>query len=200
MHLLARLSRKPERLVISVTHSLRHLSLCDSVLVLFGGRVAYHGLPEHMYHYFGVEKHEDLFSILGSRPAKGWHTSWQKHRPTAGRARLLAASAAPPPETSRGRPRSTPSQLPSCTRPALLTQWWILTAAPLAPFLRDRGQLGLHLALLFGFPFLVVIFALDGLPQMKSLAAPVGSNVLQQVVSELRSKPSASTPAASSPG
>ena len=45
VHLLQSLSRKPERLVISVTHSLRHLSLCDSVLVLFGGRVAYHGLP-----------------------------------------------------------------------------------------------------------------------------------------------------------
>src|SRR3954464_11116234 len=36
-HLLHSLSRGGDRLVLSVTHSLRHLSLCDSVLVLYQG-------------------------------------------------------------------------------------------------------------------------------------------------------------------
>jgi hypothetical protein len=48
-------------------------------------------------------------------------------------------------------------------------------------FLRDRGQLVLQLALLIGFPCLVVIFALDGLPQLKSLAELPGGNFLQQL-------------------
>ena len=37
-------------------------------------------------------------------------------------------------------------------------------------FFRDRGQLILQVALLFGFPCLVVIFAMDGLPDVKGLA------------------------------
>ncbi|EIQ00253.1 ABC-2 type transporter [Opitutaceae bacterium TAV1] len=36
--------------------------------------------------------------------------------------------------------------------------------------MRDRGYLALTLAITFGFPCLVVIFALGGLPQMKSLS------------------------------
>ena len=172
VHLLARLSRTPERLVVSVTHSLRHLALCDGVLVLYGGRIAYHGLPEHLYHYFGAEKHEDLFTILGSRPAEKWHTSWQKHRET-----YYAQAGIP--ETAEAAPLAEHPPTPGA-----LTQWWILLRRRWLLFVRDRAQLGLHLALLFGFPLLVVVFALNGLPQLKSLAAPVGSNVLQQMLSD----------------
>jgi hypothetical protein len=59
----------------------------------------------------------------------------------------------------------------------LLKRRWLLLT-------RDRGQLALHLALLLGFPCLVVIFALEGLPQVVSLSAPTGANILQQAQSE----------------
>ncbi len=49
-------------------------------------------------------------------------------------------------------------------------------------FLRDRSGLWLQLALLFGFPCLVVIFALDGLPQMRNLSMSSQTNVVEQVM------------------
>ncbi len=46
--LLHGLSRSDGRVVLSVTHSLRHLSYYDSVLVLYKGVVAYQGPPEFL--------------------------------------------------------------------------------------------------------------------------------------------------------
>ena len=44
------------------------------------------------------------------------------------------------------------------------------------------GQMLLQLALLFGFPCLVVIFAWDGLPQIKNFTSAPAQNALQQVL------------------
>ncbi len=178
-HLLYRLSRHPNRLVVSVTHSLRHLSLCDTVLVLYQGRVAYHGTPATMYHYFGVERHEDLFPLLTERPGEDWHSSWLKHREAYyEQAGLLAPS--PAPDTDE-EPTSTPTPPRS---PTLLTQLTTLLHRRYLLLLRDRGQLALHLALLLGFPCLVVVFALGGLPAVASLSTPAGANLLEQAQSE----------------
>lgn len=78
VHLLHSLSTR-ERLVLSVTHSLRHLELYDSVLVLFQGVVAYHGLPKHMAHYFRVDDLESLYSRLEDRSPGEWAKSWKKY-------------------------------------------------------------------------------------------------------------------------
>src|SRR5207248_9752458 len=40
------------RTVLSVTHSLRHLDLHDSVAVLYEGHLVYHGPPQLLLHYF----------------------------------------------------------------------------------------------------------------------------------------------------
>jgi ABC-type multidrug transport system ATPase subunit len=187
-HLLHRLSRQAQRLVVSVTHSLRHLSLCDSVLVLYQGRVAYHGPPETMYHYFGVERHEDLFPLLTTRQPEQWHSSWQKHRAAYYEQAGWPESPAPPVEaapaeaTSESEPEAK-APAPART-PWALTQFFVLLKRRWLLLVRDRGQLILHLALLLGFPCLVVIFALEGLPQVVSLSAPAGANVLQQAQSE----------------
>ena len=53
--LLHQLSRQDRRTVISVTHSLAHLELYDSILVLHEGCVAYHGPPDMLTHYFTVD-------------------------------------------------------------------------------------------------------------------------------------------------
>lgn len=203
-HLLHRLSRQAQRLVVSVTHSLRHLALCDSVLVLYQGRVAYHGPPETMFHYFGVERHEDLFPLLTTRAPEKWHASWQKHRaayyeqagwpespaPRADPAADLEPGAPEPgtnlePETSSKPETPTSASAPPPARtPWAVTQFFVLLKRRWLLLVRDRGQLILHLALLLGFPCLVVIFALEGLPQVVSLSAPAGANVLQQAQSE----------------
>ena len=70
----------PGRTVLSVTHSLRHLELHDSVAVLYEGRLIYHGAPELLPHYFSITGPEHLFDCLQERPADGWRSSWRKHR------------------------------------------------------------------------------------------------------------------------
>ncbi|MCB1133349.1 MAG: ABC transporter ATP-binding protein, partial [Verrucomicrobiae bacterium] len=66
VRLLHDLSRKDGRIVLSVTHSLAHLELYDSVLVLHEGRVAYHGPPEQLTHYFSVGDTEEVYPRLAS--------------------------------------------------------------------------------------------------------------------------------------
>ena len=80
VRLLHDLSRKDGRIVLSVTHSLAHLELYDSVLVLHEGRLAFHGPPEQLTHYFSVHDTEEVYPRLASQGAERWHASWQKHR------------------------------------------------------------------------------------------------------------------------
>ncbi len=81
VHLLHWLSQADDkRIVINVTHSLSNLELYDSVLVLHQGRVAYHGPPRALNHYFSVDSAEDVYPMLAKRPASRWFSSWDKHR------------------------------------------------------------------------------------------------------------------------
>jgi len=80
VHLLHDLSRKDGRVVLSVTHSLAHLELYDSILVLHEGRVAFHGPPAKLTHYFSVQDTEEVYPRLANQPSERWQASWRKHR------------------------------------------------------------------------------------------------------------------------
>ncbi|CAN5320805.1 hypothetical protein BH23VER1_BH23VER1_31540 [soil metagenome] len=202
--LLHSLSQEHGRIVINVTHSLAHLELYDSVLVMEGGRIAYHGPPKALGHYFSVEAAEDIYPKLGQRPAERWHQSWCKYRESyyqAFQAFAPASTAGPdeggsaapeevdlpsaegspygqihidnPPSIGIRKPQVSEDEPPGGPplTPGALTQTLVLMARRWKLFFRDRTQLILHLAILFGFPLLVVIFALDGLePMPKRLA------------------------------
>jgi len=73
------LSRSDGRIVISVTHSLAHLELYDSILVLHEGRIAYHGPPAGLTHYFSVEDTEEIYPRLAKQDSNKWRKSWEKH-------------------------------------------------------------------------------------------------------------------------
>ena len=178
--LMHRLSRTDERIVVSVTHSLRHLALYDSVLVLCEGHVAYHGAADTLFHYFGVEQPEDLFPRLAMRTPEEWHRSWGKYRVAYyATANLDGGQSEPAAESTEPLHRPAPAASPSA-----LKQFAVLLARRWKLFFRDRTAVLLQLALLIGFPCLVVIFALDGIPQIKTLATPQTGNFLQQMKSE----------------
>jgi ABC-type multidrug transport system ATPase subunit len=82
VRLLHDLSRKDGRIVLSVTHSLAHLELYDSILVLHEGTLAFHGPPEKLTHYFSVKDSEEVYPRLATQSADRWHGSWQKHGPS----------------------------------------------------------------------------------------------------------------------
>jgi ABC-type multidrug transport system ATPase subunit len=197
VQLLRRLaSDGPGRTIISVTHSLRHLELHDSVAVLYEGRLVFHGAPELMSHYFSIAGPEHLFDCLETRPAKAWHGSWRKHR-AAFYASLVdvekpVARAQDAPLDSPPIEVTFPVEKPDADgegntfrHPAWFTQFLVLLTRQRRLLLRDRPQLLLQLALLFGFPCLVVIFAWDGLPQIQNLAGPGSQNAVQQLLDEV---------------
>ena len=78
--LLHEISRSDGRIVISVTHSLSHLDMYDSILVMHQGCVAYHGSPKTMIHYFGVSALEEIYPKLQDRDGSSWARSWAKYR------------------------------------------------------------------------------------------------------------------------
>jgi ABC-type multidrug transport system ATPase subunit len=204
--LMYQLSRRDERIVLSVTHSLRHLSLFDSVLVLYHGRVAYHGPPDFLFHYFNVTAADALFPRLAERTPEDWHRSWQKNRGTYYDAAMFDSEAVTDEvaleEGAGGLERSEVTRRiaaegtrePGSKRvavvptPSLVTQFAVLLARRWRIFLRDRGQLWLQVALLLGFPLLVVIFALEGLPQIKNLSGVIRGNIVQQFLNEAAQK------------
>lgn len=202
--LMHALSRTDSRIVLSVTHSLQHVELYDSVIVLYQGFLVYHGAPEFIVHYFGIKRPEDLYPRLSERNAGDWNRSWQKHGAVYYAQSKLPAlalqvasgdSASPsgvqdPPALTeeeeierlrkivQGKP-DAPAEKTRDDRkvavPGAVSQFFVLLARRWKLFFRDRAQLLLQLALLIGFPCLVVIFALDGLPDVKGLGDSASS-------------------------
>lgn len=174
--LLRVLSREnPRRLVINVTHSLASLGDFDSVLVMYQGRLVYHGPPKMLTHYFTVEHPEEVYLRLTQRDAQGWHESWQKKREHY--EKMLLENAPPQPkEDDHEHEVVAPEELPS-----LMSQVFTLLQRRWTIFRRDSGQVWLHLAMLFGFPLLVVIFALDGIKPLKQLSQRQDSNMLYEI-------------------
>ncbi len=164
--LLHRLSEDGHRLILNVTHSLAHLDLYDSVTVLTGGNVAYHGPTDHLSHYFDVLDHEEIFDRLGKRQPEKWSASWKKHGPAFELDTTQKSSG----ETSN--PLDTPGFFSQFL--TLFSRRWLL-------WRRDSGGRLLQFAMLFGFPLLVVIFAIHGLPEIQNLNLRFESNIVRQL-------------------
>ncbi|MEO6739785.1 MAG: ATP-binding cassette domain-containing protein [Chthoniobacteraceae bacterium] len=218
VHLMHDLSRSDERIVLSVTHSLQHVALYDSVIVLYQGHLVYHATPKLLAHYFGITNPADLYPRLAQRKASDWHRSWEKYRANyyeqSALPAIKAAAPAPAPSDEKaGKPElseeeeverlrkiveekekivtekkaDAPDEEPhksATVVPGVFVQFGVLLARRWKLFFRDRGQVILQLALLFGFPCLVVIFAFDGLPQVKGLVADGGANLLERARQE----------------
>jgi ABC-type multidrug transport system ATPase subunit len=183
VRLLHDLSRKDGRIVLSVTHSLAHLELYDSILVLHEGRVAYHGPPEMLTHYFSVRDTEEVYPRLASQPSDRWRSSWGKHREAyykklernrkrliAGGELLLDSVPEPPPaereeeDAEENREEAVEEEKndrkPAPPRaPGPISQFATLLSRRWRIFFRDRGQVFLQVAIMLCFPLLVTIFS-----------------------------------------
>jgi ABC-type multidrug transport system ATPase subunit len=162
VRLMYDLSRKDGRIVLSVTHSLAHLELYDSILVLHEGRVAFHGPPEQMTHYFSVSDTEEIYPRLATQPSDRWQSSWQKHSESyqkmidKNRARLVNTGELIVPAPS---PADDTADAADLALPGFFTQFATLLSRRWRIFFRDRGQVFLQLAIILIFPVLVTIFS-----------------------------------------
>ncbi|MBU6302785.1 MAG: ABC transporter ATP-binding protein [Verrucomicrobia bacterium] len=172
VNLLHRLSKSEGRIVASVTHSLGHLDLYDSVLVLYAGRVVYHGPPSALAHYFGVAFAEEVYPALATREPDQWAASWEKHRQDYYAAMPGFTEPAPGTGSSRDAAPARRSK-----RPGFLTQLFVLLGRRWTIFFRDKTQLLLQVAMLLIFPAVVVLFALDGVPSLKRASETIARDV-----------------------
>lgn len=172
VHLLHSLSRRDDRTVISVTHSLEHLELYDSLLVLHEGRVAYHGPPSGVTHYFSVEDTEEIYPALAQQESQKWQNSWLKHRESYEQKMMghLDPDETPPDEEEVNR------------TPSFFTQTSTLLARRSKILFRDRGQIILQLALIIGFPLLVSLFSPRANEQAQRLSNSMEENKIEELI------------------
>lgn len=171
LELLRDIAREGNRVVLVVTHGLRDLDAFDKVAVLVGGHLAYLGPPATLPHYFRAEHAEEIFERLPQRGAAEWHASWVKHR-----AHFDKEDAG---EDTTEVSDETPT---AASLPGAFSQFWTLLTTRWKIFFRHKSNIALQLGLVLGFPLVVAIFALDGLPAVPNLDAELSNDVVRQLV------------------
>lgn len=156
---------------VNVIHNLHHLHRFDWIIVLNEGEKIFEGDFDAFREWFGLEDPVRLFRLLGDEEnPRDWPTLWRDastdHLP-----RQETGDTDPP--HRRTRPASDFSQAGT-----LLERRFRL-------FFRDRGYLLLTGAITIGFPLLVVIFALDGIPQLTRLSLDSGLGTLGRLQGEI---------------
>lgn len=177
------------RTVVSITHSMQQLSFYDSIVVLYGGHLAYEGDIQKSTLYFDVNSHEQIFRRLSEKSAREWHFLWQEFQLS----KLNEAESKTPQtpvielQSETSNCDQAPPGQPSSSKesknilPGMITQSWVLLKCRFQTFRRDKSQTMLQALLIVIFPVLVVIFALDGLPQIQNLNMSNNASVLQQL-------------------
>ena len=173
LELLRRIAREGNRVVLVVTHGLRDLDIYDKVAVLSGGHLAYIGSPDTLAHYFRVDRPEEIFERLPERSGPEWHSSWTKHR--------LHFDPTDPADLETAK-EDDPAAVNPVRVPGAVSQFLTLTATRWKIFFRDKGNIALQIGLVLGFPLVVAVFALDGLPAVPSLDAGLSGDVVRQLI------------------
>jgi len=162
--LLRNLATEKRKIVLHVTHELKHLGYYDGVVVLIGGAVAFQGTPSEMAAYFEATDPEEIFQRLSEVSEEEWATSWRnfsqsRELPVERAERIETESLA----KQRGLAR-------------WIAQFLCLTRRRFRIFLRNKAQIFLQLLLLFVFPGIVVLFALKGLPEIQNMSLDLETN------------------------
>jgi ABC-type multidrug transport system ATPase subunit/predicted component of type VI protein secretion system len=92
MLLLRELSHKGKSVVL-VTHTLDNIHLCDAVVLLVDGRLAFHGPAAEARRHFGIEHMVHLYARLKEKTAEQWQAEFAE-----------GAAPAPPPPTAMPAP------------------------------------------------------------------------------------------------
>ncbi|MGE9290979.1 MAG: ATP-binding cassette domain-containing protein [Puniceicoccales bacterium] len=157
--------------VVNVIHNLHHLHRFDWIVVLDAGEKIFEGDFAAFQEWFQLEEPVRLFRMLGDETdPRDWVALWQE--------KGKQFDAAGVEVSEQGAERSTQPASGFSQAKTLLQRRFRL-------FLRDRGYLALTAAITIGFPLLVVIFALDGIPQLTRLSLDSGLGTLGRLQGEI---------------
>jgi ABC-type multidrug transport system ATPase subunit len=172
--LLSSLAREQGRLILLVTHSLRHMESYDSITVLTDGHLAFSADPRDLIDYFRVKSPELVFPTLATQSGQEWANRWN----------ALPKPEGLTPENILGELESisiAEEKENSLQLPSLLSQATTWLSRRIKIFLRDPAQVFLQLSLLLVFPAVVTLFAYRGLPEVRNMAMSSDTGVVEQL-------------------
>lgn len=174
LDLLETLNREKGVTFVNIIHNLAQLPRFARITVLYAGGVVFAGSWEGLKRWFGLDDPVHLYEVLATRPGSVWLERWRKAGDPVDEAQA-SRRAAHHGGPEAGAPPGTGTDLPPRSRLSppvpVPSQFLTVLRRRYRLFFRDRGTLALTLAITFGFPILVVIFALDGLPEPGALWA-----------------------------
>jgi len=165
--LLRGLCHDEGKTAICIIHNLAALDRFDTVTVVFKGHVVFQGPLPLLLDHFGIPDALRLYTVLEEQPVEHW---------------LALRGAVPGADDTGG----TYAVVEPAPRPGAMSQLGTLLGRRMLLFFRDHGYLALTLAITFGFPVMVVIFALKGLPEVPTLALDSISASMEQARTALR--------------
>jgi ABC-type multidrug transport system ATPase subunit len=168
LDLLQGLCRQRGKSLLCIIHNLAKLNYFNWITVLNAGDIVFQGKLQELHAYFNIPDALHLYDALNTQPPAIWRERWAK-----------ASAAKIPPES--GAPAPAPAAFPAL--PSGVRQFLTLLRRRTRLLFRDYGYLSLVMAITFGFPVMVVIFALDGLPQIAAPPLrPAGIEALKQQI------------------
>ncbi len=171
LDLLRTQCRDHAKTLLCIIHNLTKLDYFDWITVMNAGEVVFQGTLPELHIYFAIPDALHLYDALNSQPQAYWRQRW----------------AEAPGNVSKSAENKVEASLTDTQAgqalPGALDQFQTLLRRRIHLLWRDHGSLSLLMGITFGFPLMVVIFALDGLPQISSpLLKPEGiDSVLAQV-------------------
>lgn len=172
--LLRSLVEKQGKSFLCTIHNLGKLPDFDHITVLYQGRLVFQGDYDTLKDWFGIEDPLKLYHALAAEDLAHWLEKWES--------KVFACEA--PIDTTLAE--ASRYENPAPTLPSALSQLFTLLRRRYQLLMRDTGYLWLLLALTFGFPCIVVIFAIKGLPQIEGLALERSGSFIQQLQGDLR--------------
>ncbi len=167
LDLMKDLCRKNGKTFVCVIHNLAKLDYFDNITVVYKAEIVFHGtLPELLTH-FEIDTPLEVYDALSSRGMDYWR-------------RKREAEQSEVPGASGGNAGYPPVQSASAA-----SQFATLLLRRYRIFFRDGGYFALTLAITFGFPLIVVIFSIGGLPQMASLSMDRNMSVFDELRASL---------------
>lgn len=166
--LLRELSRTRRKTFINIIHNLGKLDYFDNITVVYEGDVIFQGTLKELKFYFNLNDPLHLYDVLHGKSLEHWQRRWQEY--------------------SKGMHFRAESKQPvvSPILPSACSQVVTLLRRRMRLFLRDRTYLLMTLAITFGFPMVVTLFALDGLPAIEGLALDAsGQGFMERMRHEL---------------
>ena len=185
LDLLKKLCKEHGKTFICIIHNLAKLDYFDKITVIFQGEVVFQGNLEEFKKYFEIDSALSLYDRLNDLDITVWRAKWMEYSGGG----YLEVDAAGPDALGDVALKDFSSR--AHARPSVLSQLSTLLFRRYRLFFRDTTYLLLTLAITFGFPLVVVIFSIGGLPQIESLALERNLGAIEELRQNLKMQISA---------